>query len=96
MDDVAESVYTILISDINDALRRHEKLITFTVGDRAEQDYILSHDFYFKVYSNYTKEDPHFFVLRRNVEDVNRYPNLQPELKRKFVDKILQEIEGKI
>lgn len=96
MDEKIIRCYETLVCDVNHALKRREKLKTFVVGDRHEQDYILSNVIYFKAYHNYTDDNSHYIVLKRDISDICGYPNLQPDMKKKFIENILREIEEKI
>ncbi len=96
MDEKIIRGYETLVCDVNDALKRREKFKNFVVGDRHEQDYILSNVIYFKAYHNYTDDNSHYLVLKRDIIDISTYPNLQSDMKRKFIENILREIEEKI
>lgn len=95
MNEDAIHGYKFLVNDVNDALKRNDKFKRFTMGDRHEQDYIISIAIYFKAYTNYTNDHPHYIVLKRNRTEISGYPSLKSDMKMKFVEDILREIEEK-
>lgn len=94
MDGVAGRAYEILMNDLNAALKCRDKFKTFSAGYQREQDYILSHDFYFKIYTNLTSDDPHYFVIKRDWVEISGYPDLKSDMKKEFLSHILMELEG--
>lgn len=83
--------YEILVADVNLALKSREHINAFAMGDRREQDYVLSNVLYFKAYT----KGRHYIVIKRDRVVISGYPNLSPEMKMKFVEEIVEEIEGK-